>query len=231
MGRSRDDLIRQAEFFIINRRSFIGESNVSQEEMDRFLDTISFSFESFQKLIGQDRPVDPRFDLIPFRSRPLFQTTDGNFACVDVAFLLEKMHSGAHWVLHDKMESSGRDDLFRGWGILFEHYISWLFRGASRLPARFSAFPRWKAGSGPFDTIEYSGREWSTYLGRVFLHETKRDRRSSPAGASLPLPRPLCPFRPGRDSPFQGGFQKPGQLEACLFFKDQKTYDLLHRVR
>jgi hypothetical protein len=44
LGRSRDELVRQPEMFIINRTSFISISQVTQNEMDRFLGTVSGPF-------------------------------------------------------------------------------------------------------------------------------------------------------------------------------------------
>ncbi len=94
MGRDKSELLDHPEFFVINRTSFIKESAVSQAEMDAFLATLSSSLEQLLSALNEPRPADPRFDLIPFRSKPMYQLTDGNFACVDTAFLLEKLQRG-----------------------------------------------------------------------------------------------------------------------------------------
>jgi len=59
---------------------------------------------------------DPRFDLVPFRYRPMYEISKRNFACVDPAFLLEKMYSGGFWLISDKLSRDKREDLFQGVG-------------------------------------------------------------------------------------------------------------------
>jgi len=152
MARPVDELIKQPQFFVINRTAFIRESAVTQEEMNSFLDTISIGFNELCNTIGEQRPVDPRFDLVPFRSRPLYVLTEGNFACIDTAFLLEKMYNGVHWAIHDGISRPRRKDLFAAWGRLFEQYVDWLFAGTSTgLPAAYFPFPKWLDGTESFD--------------------------------------------------------------------------------
>jgi hypothetical protein len=152
MARPVDELIEQPQFFVINRAAFIRDSAVTQEEMDSFLATVSIGFDELCSTIGEGRPVDPRFDLVPFRSRPLYVLTEGNFGCLDTAFLMEKMYTGVHWVTHDGLSRDSRNDLFAAWGRLFQHYVHWLFAGTStRLPAAYFPFPKWQDGTEAFD--------------------------------------------------------------------------------
>jgi|HubBroStandDraft_1064217.scaffolds.fasta_scaffold08261_4 hypothetical protein len=150
MGRRKEELLEQPQLFVINRRAFIVQSAVTQDEMDAFLGTVSVPFADLVASFNKERPVDPRFDFVPFRSHPLYVVAEGNFACIDVAFLLEKMYSGVHWLIHDGLPKRDRDDLFKAWGLLFERYVHWLFNGG-RLPAAYFPFPQWEDGQESFD--------------------------------------------------------------------------------
>jgi hypothetical protein len=150
MARSKEELVEQPQFFVINRQAFIGQSAVTQGEMDEFLATVSSPFADLVDEVNRVRPVDARFDFIPFRSRPLFVVADGNFACVDTAFLLEKMYGGVHWLIHDGLQKSERYDLFKAWGLLFEQYVHWLF-ASGPLPTAYFPFPKWEDGQESFD--------------------------------------------------------------------------------
>jgi hypothetical protein len=151
MGRTENDLVEHPEFFIINRKSFISKPGATQVEMDSYLATVSFSIEELSAAIAEQRPADPRFDFVPFRNRPLFALKDGNFACIDPTFLIEKYYAGVHWTIHDRIHESKRNDLFKAWGMLFEHYVQWLLIGMERSPGRFFPFPKWDNGEESFD--------------------------------------------------------------------------------
>jgi hypothetical protein len=153
LGRSREDLVSRPELFIIDRASFISISQATKEEMDLFLSTVSCSLGDLTDAVRTASSSDPRFDLVPFRAKPLFEVSTGNFACIDPAFLLEKMHAGVFWLIRDKLPQGKRSDLFKAWGKLFEHYVDWLFRGMSKRPTAFFSFPRWASGKESFDGV------------------------------------------------------------------------------
>lgn len=151
MARTKDDLVEHPEYFVINRQSFISQSGVTQTEMDAYLATLSTSMEDLSRVLALQRPADPRFDFIPFRTWPLYLLKDGNFACVDPTFLIDKYYGGVHWTIHDRISESERDDLFKAWGRLFEHYVHWLLIGMKRSTAAFFPFPKWDGGEESFD--------------------------------------------------------------------------------
>ena len=150
MGRRKEELLEQPQSFIIDRQAFIAQSAVTQDEMDAFLATVGVPFADLVASVSKERPADPRFDFVPFRAHPLYVIGEGDFACIDVALLLEKMYSGVHWLIHDGLPKCDRDDLFKAWGLLFERYVHWLFVG-SRLPAAYVPFPQWEDGQESFD--------------------------------------------------------------------------------
>ncbi len=153
LGRNREELVSQPELFVMNRSSWVSVSQATQEEMDLFLGTVSCSLEDLTSAVLADSSSDPRFDFVPFRAKPLYEVSKGNFACIDPAFLLEKMHAGAFWVICDKLSRDKREDLFKAWGKLFEHYVDWLFQGMSERPAAFFSFPAWENGEESFDGV------------------------------------------------------------------------------
>lgn len=170
-GRSTDDLVANPGLFIIDRRNFIRGSSVGQREFDLFLRTISRPIPQLRNELRALERVDPRFDLIPFQSRPLSVLSKSTFACLDAEFLITRLYTGPHWLIHDVIPEV-RDDLFTAWGIVFEKYVSWLFEGMDRKPGLFLAFPKFANGEEAFDglflaedillPIEYKGG----FLGR-----------------------------------------------------------------
>jgi hypothetical protein len=175
LGRSREELVSQPEVFVMNRTSWVSVSQATQEEMDLFLGTVSCSLEDLTNAVLADSSSDPRFDFVPFRAKPLYEVSKGNFACIDPAFLLEKMHAGVFWVICDKLSRDERGDLFKAWGKLFEHYVDWLFQGMSERPAAFFSFPAWESGEESFDGIflKESLLAPMEYKGGFLLREAK----------------------------------------------------------
>jgi hypothetical protein len=101
----------------------------------------------------------PRFDFVPFRTHPLVPISTNRLACIDLSFVLEKLHTGVHWVIHDAYgnRDARRDDLFKAWGILFEEYVHWLLSGMeSKLPIKYFR-PQWKDGGESFDGMLLQG--------------------------------------------------------------------------
>src|SRR5258708_16216303 len=151
-GRSTDDLVTNPGLFIIDRKIFIRSSGVGQRAFDLFLRTISRPIPELRNELKALRRADPRFDLIPFQSRPLYVLPKGTFACLDAEFLITRLYTGPHWVIHDAIPEV-RDDLFKAWGIVFERYVNWLFDGMIRKPGQFLAFPRFANGDEAFDGL------------------------------------------------------------------------------
>ena len=151
-GRSRDDLVTNPGLFLIDRKVFIRNSGVGQREFDLFLRTISRPIPELRNELKALRRADPRFDLVPFQSRPLFVLPSGLFSCLDPEFLITRLYTGPQWVIHDAIPEV-RDDLFTAWGIVFERYINWLIDGMSRKPGQFLGFPKFTNGDEAFDGV------------------------------------------------------------------------------
>jgi hypothetical protein len=155
-GRSKDDLLANPGLFVIDRKVFIRDSGVGQREFDLFLGTISRPIPELRNELRSLRRADPRLDLVPFQSRPLFVMPNGGFACLDAEFLITRLYTGPHWVIHDAIPEV-RDDLFTAWGIVFEKYVDWLFTGMQRKPGVFFSFPKFTNGDECFDGLFISG--------------------------------------------------------------------------
>jgi hypothetical protein len=140
------------EFFTIDRDNFVGTSDIGRDELDLILETISDNLKGLSNSLSNDTRTDPRFDFVPFRKKPLAQLSNGRLVCVDSAFLLEQVHVGVHWVMHDRLPREKRNDLFSAWGVLFEEYVNHLFVGMKTdLPIKYFRAPKWTAG--PKDSI------------------------------------------------------------------------------
>jgi len=147
------------EFFFFDPNTSAAQLQVTTLELDAVLKSLSAPLNALRQEIAQEVPTDPRFDFVSFRSHPLVPVATNRLACIDLAFLLEKLHSGVHWVMHDAYDNqrSRRDDLFKAWGILFEEYVHWLLLGTeSTLPMTYFR-PRWEEGGESFDGMLLQG--------------------------------------------------------------------------
>jgi hypothetical protein len=140
-------------YFLIDPNIFAGSSDFSKAEIDSILTTISTSIEDFKIALSSENRTDPRFDFIPFRTKPLIRLSNNKLACLDLAFLIDQVHTGVHWIMHDRLSRFKRNALFKAWGVLFEEYLHYLFEGMdTKLPIRYFRAPRWTKGTK--DNIE-----------------------------------------------------------------------------
>lgn len=152
--RTQDELLNHPENVLINRKTMLQDSTLSQSQIDSFFDMLSMNFEELREEIRKERPVDDRLDIVPFKSRPFFVTVPDCYACVDFGLLTEKLHNGPYFLLANKFPEKERWKVFNAWGLLFESYVTWLLRG---LDGRHSAqlFPdtHWNDGEKSFDAV------------------------------------------------------------------------------
>jgi hypothetical protein len=135
-------------YFLIDPNNFVGQSDLSSEEANAIFTTIVNSISDLKKELATENHTDPRFDLLPFRSRPLVKLSGGKLLCLDSTFLLDQAHTGVHWVMHDRLSRPQRGDLFKAWGVLFEEYLHYLFEGMeTSLPIRYYRSPKWVKGT------------------------------------------------------------------------------------
>jgi len=148
------------EFSFIEPKRFIAESQISEYELNAVIKTLAGGMDELRTEIAKKTMTDVRFDFVPFRSFPLLSVEKDRIACLDLALLLEKVHSGIHWLMHDSYPSSSarRDDLFKAWGILFEEYVHWLLQGMeAQLPVSYLRSPQWVEGGECFDGVLLTG--------------------------------------------------------------------------
>ena len=142
------------EFMLINPAVFPGQSGISKADLEAVLHTITIGSDELSVAMKAESGTDPRFDFVVFRSKPLFACDETRFAPMDIAFILEKLHTGVHWALHDALPKKRRDALFQAWGILFEEYVHWLLQGMTpQQSVKYEARPKWKNGDESFDGI------------------------------------------------------------------------------
>lgn len=143
------------EYMLINPDNFCGKSGITRAELDIVLATIAIPTAELKSLVQNETSTDPRHDFVAFRSRPLLKVEEGKLLPVDLAFVLEKCHTGVQWTLHDKLAIKRRQTVFNAWGVLFEEYVHWLLEGMrTALPITYMRAPRWKHTKGEsFDGI------------------------------------------------------------------------------
>jgi hypothetical protein len=142
---------RRPEFLTLDRIVFRKDTPIDQNELDRVLNSVSTTVEDFKVALQGTGPVDWRFDSVPFRNKPLIQLQPGKFHCFDLGLLVEKIHSGVYWTIHEGLPGAERPNLSGAWGILFEEYVNWFLGDRTFKDLLFWPFPKWSDGNECFD--------------------------------------------------------------------------------
>src|SRR5580704_423340 len=154
VAHTQEELLNKPEIFLINRKSILQDSTLTQNQIDNFFDMLSMSFDELRTEIRKERPVDERLDLVPFKSKPFFVTSPDNYACVDLGLVTEKMTNGPYFLLSNKLPENERGRVFKAWGLLFETYVNWLLKGLEgRHSAQFYPDTSWEDGNKSFDSV------------------------------------------------------------------------------
>jgi hypothetical protein len=152
--RTPEELLNNPGTFLINRKSILQHSTLSQTQIDNFFDMLSMNFDELRAEICKERPVDERLDLVPFKSKPFLVTSPDNYACLDFGLVTEKMHNGPYFLLSNKLPENERWRMFNAWGLLFEAYVNWLLRSLEgRHSAQFYPDTCWESGNKSFDAV------------------------------------------------------------------------------
>jgi hypothetical protein len=145
------DGVRHHEFLVIDRMQFGKETSIQQAEWDAALATVSATPEALKRASNTKGAGDWRLDTVPFRGKPLVELEPGRFHCADIGLLVEKIHCGVFWTIHDGQSTTERPMLSSAWGILFEEYVNW-FLGERRFKDfSFWPRPRWNDETEAFD--------------------------------------------------------------------------------
>jgi hypothetical protein len=156
---TQEQLLNKPELFLINRKSILQNSVLTQAQIDSFFDALSMTFDELRSEIRKERPVDERLDLVPFKSKPFLLSAPDNYACVDFGLVTEKMHNGPYFLLSNTLPEDERGHVFKAWGLLFEAYVNWLLKGLhSRNSARFYPDTGWEDGRKSFDAVFIKSR-------------------------------------------------------------------------
>jgi hypothetical protein len=151
---TQDQLLNEPEKYLVNRRTIFKDTTFTQTQIDGFFDALSMTFEELRAEVRKERPVDERIDLVPFKSKPFFMTAPDNYACVDFAFITEKMHNGPYFLLANKFAENERWKVFNAWGLIFEEYVNWLLSGLQgRNCVSFFPDTKWENSEKSFDAV------------------------------------------------------------------------------
>lgn len=135
--------------FNIAPSSLRGDSQVSEEEATRLLGLVALTPQEFKERLDQANQLPFQTNLTVFRSYPVVRFESGLHRVLDKAFLLDKLGSGAYWVLRDSLQAKeeyGGDArkaakrLNGWWGELIEEYLHRAFRN-SPASSRYLAEP------------------------------------------------------------------------------------------
>jgi hypothetical protein len=155
LTRTQEEFMNKPETFLLNRKTLLPDSNLSQGQIDGFFDMLSMSFDELRLEVRKaDRKVDDRYDLVPFKSKPLFMTAPDTYACIDFGLFGEKLHTGPYFLLSDKLPPNERGKVFKAWGFLFEAYVNWLLQSLhGRHSGLFYPDTCWEDGKKSFDAV------------------------------------------------------------------------------
>jgi hypothetical protein len=159
MMHTQEDLLNNSGLFLINRKSILKDSTLTQAQIDSFFDALSMSFDELRAEIRKERPADERLDLVPFKSKPFFLVAPDTYACVDFGLVTEKLHNGPYFLLSNKLPEEERWKVFNAWGFLFEAYVNWLLKGLhGRHSAQFYPDTCWEGSTKSFDAVFVKSR-------------------------------------------------------------------------
>lgn len=157
--RTQQDLLNEPAAFIVNRKLLLENPTLTPEQIGSFFDMLSMTFDELRSEIRKERPVDERFDLVPFKSKPFFVTVPENYVCTDFGLFAEKIHNGPYFLLSNKMPEKERGRMFKAWGMLFEAYVNWLLKGLNgRHSAKLYPDTVWEDGNKSFDAVIVKSR-------------------------------------------------------------------------
>jgi hypothetical protein len=145
------DGVRHHEFLAIDRTQFGKDTPIPQAELDAALATVSATPDALKRASNTKGAGDWRLDTVPFRSKPLIELESSKFHCADIGLLVEKIHSGVFWTIHDGLSNAERPMLSSAWGILFEEYVNWFLSERRFKNFSFWPRPRWTDGTEALD--------------------------------------------------------------------------------
>jgi hypothetical protein len=145
------DGTRDRKFLAIDRAYFSQGTPIPEDDMDATLATLSTKLDALEDVVSNNTLADWRFDSVPIRSKPFLELQPGKFYCADLGLLVEKIHSGVYWAIHDGVGSADRIKLSRAWGLLFEEYVNWFLSDREFRDFSFHPSPKWYRGNESFD--------------------------------------------------------------------------------
>jgi hypothetical protein len=131
------------KYLWIDPRVFIGESKISQADLNVALELISKRYEELSPVFARPSAMRTSMNVTPFKFHPLIKI-GYLYLCSDFGFLTEKIFAGAYWTVHDREDRKGRRRLAIAWGILFERYVNrWASGRTFQKAVTFYPFPVW----------------------------------------------------------------------------------------
>ena len=220
------DGVRHHEFLVIDRTQIGKEASIPQAEWDAALATVSATPDALKRASHVKGAGDWRLDTVPFRSKPLVESEPGRLHCADIGLLVEKIHSGVFWTIHDGLSNAERWMLSAAWGILFEEYVNWFLSERQFKDFSFWPRPQWSDGIEALDGAFMRGTVFMPmeYKGGFLLRQA---RYSGDVGA----------FEAELESKIVKGCKQLARKIEALFHKrpeDRKTLrtiDLTHITR
>jgi hypothetical protein len=166
---------RHPEFLAIDRLQFGKDTPIPQTDLDAALRSVSSTVEGLRDSLKSAGAGDWRFDSVPFRSKPLIQLQPDKFYCLDLGLLVEKIHTGVFWTIHDGLTRAESQNLSIAWGILFEEYVNWFLAGRPIGDHSFWPAPQWSLGGECLDGAFMKGCVFMPmeYKGGFLLREAR----------------------------------------------------------
>ncbi len=158
---TRDELIGNMALFNVDIKTVFGKLKITEAEVQAFFKLLTSDVAGLISAFANDpeagRPLQPQFDVRPFRTSPLVYRNDERtiVTCADPAFLQEKISSGAyHTILralevneehrNERDEADRKKFLKQYWGEVFEIHLNTRLRELYPLGTnRFYASPKW----------------------------------------------------------------------------------------
>jgi len=126
----KDNKLPSNDNIIINRDKYFGNTNISKDKCDRFLDFITINKTDFIRQYRQKYPDD--FGLLNdfniLRNRPLISISDHQAVSINLQWLYQKIGEGVFWEISDRLGEDNNKPFRTFFGELYQLYFTNIFQ-------------------------------------------------------------------------------------------------------
>jgi hypothetical protein len=103
---------------------FLREATLQRLSFERYLSLEAKDLDDFAHIFrNRSRQLSKQYSFLPFKTHPLLRIPTGQYVCLDLCFLTEKLNAGLYWKIADALGRRRAQTFFEIFGHLFEAYV------------------------------------------------------------------------------------------------------------